>query len=130
MNEQQFECSKFYLPKNVKWKFAYDDVTFTTSAMIVKDESSNSWAVLFPGSIILNNDTVYISQEAGYPNKCRIFGQLAAGDSAGISLTSSLLKEDFTFWFRLTSNSTPQFDGEDYIESEFPIANGCWCDWK
>ncbi|NME72112.1 hypothetical protein [Flammeovirga aprica] len=83
-----FQCEEFWISKNADWQIAYDDVKYCSSALILKSEDA-VYAVLYPGSLTLNNDTISVNQEAGFPNKCLKVGKVKVGEMETVRIDYS-----------------------------------------
>lgn len=118
--EELFDNREYFLPE-INWKTAYDSVNFTNSEMIIKNENS-VYGIIYPGSLVLNKDTISVNEEAGYPNKCVKIGELKVDDSTYVYKNKSI--------FKVINDSTIKFNNKIFMKTKRKVINGCWCEWK
>lgn len=119
----EFICEEYWLPKNVGWETAYDDVLYApTNKLIIKSKDS-SWGLNWCGTILLDNDTIRIGQELGYDNSCFNFGKVKNGDSLYINI-----KKEETF--KVVDDVLIEYEGIKYKKVKYPTELGCSCKWK
>jgi len=116
------ECEEFWLPRNIDWEFAYDDVTFSHSPMIFKCEDS-TFNILFPVTLTLHNDTININQEMGYQNKCVKIGKMKVGESKSIDFQNK------NSVFKIVNNTIIEFNGIQFEKLESTFLHCTCCDW-
>lgn len=119
-SEKLFDCREYFLPE-INWKTAYDSVKFTNSEMIIKNKNS-VYGIIYPGSLVLDNDTISVNEEAGYANKCVKIGKLKVDDSTYVYKNKSI--------FKVINDSTIKFHNKLFTKTKRKVLNGCWCEWK
>lgn len=117
-----FECNEYFVAKNPDWNIAYDNVKYSDTPLIIKSKDS-VWGVIYPGSLTLNKDTIYVNEENGYSNRCLRIGKLKMGDSLYIN---SVKKKQL---FLIINDTTVKYGVKTFIKSKIPVMNGCWCKW-
>lgn len=117
-----FEGDKYFLPINPDWKFAFDDVKYSESALVLESKDS-VWAVLIPGTLTLQKDTISVNQEAGFPNRCISVGSVKIGESKKIDYLSN------ETIFKRINDTLIEFDSKQYIKTDKTILSGCNCEW-
>ena len=110
-NQLPFECIDFYVPEKIQWKPVYDDVIFSVHPIFISDTNS-SWAIIFPDSITLINDTIHVNQEAGFPNLCYIIGKLYDDETYVLPASNKVF---------ITYSNNTTLNGVVYQKSTYPI---------
>jgi hypothetical protein len=118
-----FECNEFWISQDSNWKIAYEDFRFCTGPLILRSNDS-TFAVLFPGSLTLRNDTIRVSQEAGFPNDCIEIGKVTDDEVISVDYDDSQAN------FRIINDSMIELGQQVFTRTEKVVLNGCWCDWR
>ncbi len=117
-----FDCAKYFISINPDWKFAYDDIKFSESALVLESKDS-VWAILFPGSLTLQNDTISVNQEAGFPIKCLRIGRAKIEENIKIDFLNN------ERIFKRINDTLLEFDNKQYIKTDKIVLSGCNCEW-
>lgn len=118
-----FECDKYFISINPDWKFAYDDVKFSNSILLLESKDS-VWAILFPGSLTLQNDTISVNQEAGFPIQCLRIGKVKIGEKTKIDFLNN------ERIFKRINDTLLEYDNKQYIQTDKIVLSNCNCEWK
>lgn len=104
-------------------EIAFDDVKYCSDEMILRSKDS-TWAIIFPGSLTLKDDTIYANKEAGFPNTCYRIGHARIGDVKHLNIFEHEEK------FAVVNDSTVEYSGKKFVKIRKQILNGCLCDWN
>ena len=120
--ERSFEGKRFFIAEFPQWEMKAENYFY--SALVMQDDQT--WVVMFPGGLSQTHDTLYVHQEAGYPNTCVSFGALAIDDSA----QRKVGPHEIAFWLRLDSDSLVYLNNRAYVPTEYPVKDFNWCNWE
>ena len=121
-NTDSFECNEFWISKSADWQVAFDDIKHCSSPLILKS-SDSVYGVLFPGSLTLQNDTISVNREAGFPNTCVKIGKIKIGEIVKIDYPHKNIE------FKIINDTIIEFDKQQYKRTKRTVLCGCCCDW-
>ncbi len=118
-----FVCNEYWTMQKIHWEKAFDDVKFCQNEMIIKSKDS-IWGVIYPGSLTLSKDTIYVNQENAFNNICNQIGKVKVGGRVLVERFKNI-----EVFYRV-NDTLIEFAGNQFVKSKLPVISGCWCDWE
>lgn len=103
----EFKCQDYWLQDSINW-VEIDTNTYQGYGEVLMQSSDSAWGVLYPGSLIKVNDTIWVALEAGRENTCR---KIEASEITG-------------------ETGKLKFNNISYAKSSYDMRSACGCKWN